>query len=490
VYYYAKADREFGPIPADQLVELFDRGVVLPDDRVRVDGTTSWRAAIQMVGTLRGSSTRVVPALDVPGRRGVTEPVPSLDVPGRQGVTEPVPSLDVPGRQVVTERVPSLVLGGDDPEERFTPIELAVGPMGVPSTVPAPPPPPPQAVLGMDPPVAAAVRPRPPGDAPRIALSARVAPVAPARAAAARPRAARAADLETPTRARAEAAVSRGTGGRILLTSIVVVIVAAVGAVLVHEYTAELGGEIPPVGSTTVTDSSLVMTAGRVVLRRRASSVTGTASLHEESSSVLTVLGPDSFRLSFPVGRMERTLDLPGQPPVTEGRETPLRGRSVLVDGPERGRRKALEGGSPNERERLALEEVLTDFRGAYPEGRVFPGRGWSAEPRWLCGVLALDDRCTGSVRMQVVRFVRYQGERAAEVELHAQVKGQREGLTVEITLTGKVYRSIERRLDLETLATGTLRVTGEIQAGTGGAAMMELDGPVELTIRATRGGG
>jgi hypothetical protein len=170
-----------------------------------------------------------------------------------------------------------------------------------------------------------------------------------------------------------------------------------------------------------------------------------------------------------------------GQPPVPDSRIGDLAGRSVLVEGPEGERKKTLEGTAPTEREQRRLDALVTDPRDPYPEGRAWPGRTWSVDPRWFCRTMTLDEDCRGSAQMELTRFVRYRGERVAQIELHASVRGRHDGFTVELSLAGEIFRSLERGIDLDSRATGQIHVTGEIQAGADGSALMEIDGPITL---------
>lgn len=485
MYYYSKDGREIGPVGADRLVQLFDQGVVTADDMVRIDGTVTWLAAVQVVPTLRGHGlpgrTAVVVGLGTrpygsPAQQPAAPPRGRTRVYGFDGEPAPAePEQPFGASHLPTGTVP---VRGATPREPSPAHEAATVVAPVTSTVVAP-------VTGTALVPAATVR-----EPVRRALeptAARPSPPHDEEPVRAPERRTWSTELTRSLGTARVRAVAWTVHNPLLAAVAGLAVVCVLSIFAVAHFTTTLASDLPPPGVVSRTEHTVLMRRGRAVLKTGAYSVKGTVSLEMVTVTELAAKSSDEYRLKFVNEQTTRVLHLPGQPPMTHTERGSLHGRTVTFRRKDASFQASLEGATPTPEQRQRVDELGLVPNG-YPTGRLWPGKSWTVDAQRYCHELALFGECTGDAWMIFERFVKFKGERSAHVTYSVDLEGKREASQVKVTLTGDTYRSVARRLDLESVATGTMNWAGPLEPG--GASRLDITGAVEVRAKSLVKGG
>ena len=74
MFYYIKQGRSFGPVAGRDLVEMFETGVLVAEDIVRMKSAAQWRPAAEVIADIRAGR---LPDIPVEPGSGPSRPPPS-----------------------------------------------------------------------------------------------------------------------------------------------------------------------------------------------------------------------------------------------------------------------------------------------------------------------------------------------------------------------------------------------------------------------------
>lgn len=254
----------------------------------------------------------------------------------------------------------------------------------------------------------------------------------------------------------------------------------------------DLRGPAPKKGDVTVSKTVFKIKNADVQLKVAGMKLEARQTLtatDEEEIKVLAVEGRQATKVQTKVTKevVESVTSLGGND-MDETKDGDLQGEVIISERDKDGKWKhSLVDTRPNEKQKKELNKRVgpENDDDLFPAGKVKVGHEWTVEASALQKIFggSITD-LKGKIKMKFVKIEEVNGEACAVLEAAGTIKGvakEDEGtLNVEMDLKGTTWRSIKTGLDVKDKASGTMKMSGNIEMD-GVKVDLVLEGPFSI---------
>lgn len=245
-----------------------------------------------------------------------------------------------------------------------------------------------------------------------------------------------------------------------------------------------------PVGAVQEENFKMEIKAGKIVITMPEQEMEGTMSIVETKKTKTEGLAENKLRVTVVQDQKSETMEMAGQKQPAKVTVDPLEGQSLIVEKGADGVWTAmLEDGeaSPEMTEALTkISKKMGDSLGTkiYGTEPRKVGDEWEMTGDDLMGI----EGGKGTFTVKLESIEEFEGERCAKLTGKMDIAGNTpagEGAQVmEMRMSGDftVFRSLEHRVDLSNVLTGTMEVSGEMSPQPGMVMKMKMEGAMEMT--------
>ncbi|RYD48101.1 MAG: hypothetical protein EOP85_04245 [Verrucomicrobiaceae bacterium] len=246
---------------------------------------------------------------------------------------------------------------------------------------------------------------------------------------------------------------------------------------------------LPPVGTVTKRESSMVMKDSVLKVQAGPQEVEGTSSHEGSSKETFETVSADKVRRVIISRKSGGKMTINGNDQPTGEKPEPLEGLPVLLERKDGKWTASLESGEqPDEDQKKGLDKMVeeitrnTDFQ-MYGDTPRKVGDKWEVDPATLTS-FADSRNLTGDYSVEFVAIEEFQGTKCAVLKATFEMAGEMdsegnpEPLKMTLKGTALAKRSIVDMVDLDVVVDGTVSLKGSPAEN----VQLEVTGPIRIT--------